>query len=79
MVADRASAAMRLLQLERLIVARGSGEYGVQSENSAKVYTVNTVTGKCDCLDFVYRLAGGDLGECKHLLAVRLCYPEGQP
>lgn len=75
MVADCASSAIRLLQLERLIVARGNGEYCVQSEhNPAKVYTVKTATGKCDCPDFAYRLADGELGECKHLLAVRMIY-----
>ena len=74
MTADREASAVRLLQLERLI-AKVPGGYQVQSERDpSRVYLVSIETGRCSCPDFQYRLAGGELGECKHILAVRMCY-----
>jgi predicted nucleic acid-binding Zn finger protein len=73
----RGGAAVRLLQLERLIRPLGDNTFEVQSEaHPERCYLVTLPSGSCTCPDWMQRcrFAGAD---CKHILAVRMCYPEG--
>ncbi len=77
MVADRASGAQRLVQLERLITPSGDNAFRVQSEaHSERYYLVTLPSGSCTCPDWMQRGRFGGF-DCKHILAIRMSYPEG--
>ena len=68
----------RMQQLERLIRSLGNNSFQVQSEtHSNRSYLVSMPSGSCTCPDFKWNLHYGELGDCKHILAVRMAYPEG--
>jgi len=74
---DRGTGAMRLLQLERLITPLGDNAFRVQSERvPGRYYLVTLPSGSCTYPD--WRNRGSWMAfDCKHILAVRMCYPEG--